>query len=263
MPPAKQKYAISYHLSESLARDIELTARNAIIIGASSGIGEALAKDLAQRGYSLGLAARRVEQLHKLAATLPTRCVIRAIDVSDTETAVRELEGLTTDLGDVELFIISAGTGNLNPELIWEKERETLATNVMGFAAMANVAVAHLTARGEGQLVGISSIAAIRSHGSAPAYGASKAFVSSYLAALRHRFAKARTPIVVLEVQPGFVDTAMAKGDGLFWVAPVSKASAQILTAIDRKRSHVYITRRWRLIAWVLKLLPDAIYNRI
>ncbi|MFO1005552.1 MAG: SDR family NAD(P)-dependent oxidoreductase [Planctomycetaceae bacterium] len=240
-----------------------MAARNAIIIGASSGIGEALAKDLALRGYSLGVAARRVEQLHTLASTLPTRCVIRAIDVSDTESAIHELEGLVAELGDVELFVISAGTGHLNPELDWEKERVTLATNVMGFAAMANVAIAHLTVRGGGQLVGISSIAAIRGHGTAPAYGASKAFVSSYLAALRHRFAKSRLPINVLEVQPGFVDTAMAQGDGLFWVAPVAKASSQILTAIDRKRSHVYVTRRWRFIAWVLLLLPEAIYNRI
>ena len=240
-----------------------MAARNAIIIGASSGIGEALAKDLAQRGYCIGLVARRVEQLHKLASTLPTRCVIRAIDVSDTEMAIRELEGMIAELGDVELFIISAGTGHLNPELVWEKEQETLATNVMGFAAMANVAIAHLTARGAGQLVGISSIAAIRGNGAAPAYGASKAFVSSYLAALRHRFAKARLPITVLEVQPGFVDTAMAKGEGLFWVAPVAKASSQILTAIDQKRSHVYVTRRWRFIAWVLRLLPETIYNRI
>ena len=240
-----------------------MAARNAIIIGASSGIGEALAKDLAQRGYNLGLAARRAEMLHQLSSTLPTRCAVRAIDVSDTETAIRELEGLIADLGDVELFVISAGTGHLNPELAWEKERETLATNVMGFAAMANVAVAHLTTRGAGQLVGISSIAAIRPHGSAPAYGASKAFVSSYLAALRHRFAQARLPITVLEVQPGFVDTAMAQGDGLFWVAPREKASSQIMKAIDQKRPHIYITRRWRLIAWVLRLLPDSIYNRI
>lgn len=184
------------------------------------------------------------------------------MDVSNTESAIRELEGLIADLGDVELFVISAGTGHLNPELAWEKERVTLATNVMGFAAMANVAAAHLTARGAGQLVGISSIAAIRPHRSAPAYGASKAFVSSYLAALRHRFVQAQLPITVLEVQPGFVDTAMAQGDGLFWVAPTTKASSQIMKAIDRKRSHVYITRRWRLIAWVLKLLPDALYHR-
>lgn len=240
-----------------------MAVRNAIIIGASSGIGAALAVDLAGRGYGLGLAARRIDQLNELASTLSVRTVVRPIDVADTEEAIRELEGMITELGDVELFILAAGTGHLNPDLAWEPERQTLATNVMGFAAMANVAVAHLTARGSGQLVGISSIAATRGHGTAPAYGASKAFVSSYLSALRHRFAKSRLPITVLEVQPGFVDTAMAKGEGLFWVAPVKKAAAQILKAIDQKRSHVYITRRWRLIAWVLRLLPDAIYNRM
>ncbi len=238
-------------------------ARNAIIVGASSGIGAALAVDLAKRGYGLGLAARRLDRLNELASTLSTRTIVRCIDVANTDQTIRELRSLTEELGDVELFILSAGTGHENSNLDWEPERDTLATNVMGFAAGTHVAAAHLTARGSGHLVGISSIAAIRGHGSAPAYGASKAFVSSYLAALRHRFAKAQLPITVLDVQPGFVDTAMAKGEGLFWVAPVGTASAQILAAIDRRRDHVYVTRRWRLIAWALRLLPDVIYNRL
>ena len=76
---------------------------------------------------------------------------------------------------------------------------------------MATLALQHFVQRGRGHLVGISSIAAIRGHGEAPSYGASKAFVSSYLRALRHKCAKQRLPVYVTEIQPGFVATAMAK----------------------------------------------------
>lgn len=236
---------------------------NAVIIGASSGIGLALAHDLSLRGYTLGLAARRVALLDEIAGTLKTRTVTQYLEVTEPDAAIDQLRSLISELGSIDLFVISSGTGHENPHLEWELERDTIETNALGFAAIANVAAEHLASRGFGTLVGISSIAAIRGNGGAPAYGASKAFVSHYLAALRHKFAKLGKNVVVLDVKPGFVDTAMAKGDGLFWVASPKKASAQILKAIDRQRTHVYITRRWRLVAWVLRLLPNAVYNRM
>ena len=236
---------------------------NAIIIGASSGIGAALAKDLSRRGYTLGLAARRVDLLDEIAGQLGPGVVKRYMDVTDAENAMDQLRSMIHELGDIDLFVISSGTGHENPGLEWELERETIATNALGFAAIANVAAEHLVTRGSGMLVGISSIAAIRGNGSAPAYGATKAFISHYLSSLRHKFAKLGSNVIVLEIQPGFVDTAMAKGDGLFWVASPEKASAQILSAIDQRRTHAYVTRRWRLVAWILRLLPDALYNRI
>ena len=237
--------------------------RNAIIIGASTGIGLELAMNLSRRGYTLGLAARRVELLDEVANKMSTRAITRHIDVTKPEDAIAQLRSLIAELGSVDLIIISSGTGHENNQLDWDLERETIETNALGFAAMANVAVEHLLSRGSGVLVGISSIAGIRGNGSAPAYGATKAFVSHYLAALRHKFAKLGSKVLVLDVQPGFVDTAMAKGDGLFWVATREKAAAQILKAIENRRSHVYITRRWRFIAWILRVLPNVIYDRI
>jgi len=79
--------------------------------------------------------------------------------------------------------------------------------------------------------------------------GVSKAFVSSYLRSLRHTCAKQRLPICITEIQPGFVATAMAKGDGLFGVAPVDGAAREILAAIDSRQPHAYATRRWRIVA--------------
>lgn len=237
--------------------------KNAIIIGASSGIGLALAMSLSRRGYRLGLAARRVELLDDAASRMSTQAVTKYIDVSKPDHAMEQLRLLIAELGSVDLFVISSGTGHENAKLDWDLERETIETNALGFAAMANVAVEHLLSRGSGALVGISSIAGIRGNGGAPAYGATKAFVSHYLAALRHKFAKLGSRVLVLDAQPGFVDTAMAKGDGLFWVATREKAAVQILRAVDNRRSRVYITRRWRLVAWLLRLLPDAVYNRM
>ena len=68
---------------------------------------------------------------------------------------------------------------------------------------------------------------------------------------------------MILDAQPGFVDTAMAKGEGLFWVASPEKAASQIVKAIKRRKTHVYVTGRWRLIAWMLRLMPNWLYNRV
>jgi len=237
--------------------------KSAIIIGASSGIGQALAVTLSTDGYRVGLVARRTDLLAQLGAELPGPCVIKTIDVSQPELAMPLLRELIEELRDVELFIVSAGTGFENTALAWEPERDTIALNVLGFAGIVNVAVAHLEARGSGHLVAISSLAGLRGNGGAPAYAASKAFVSNYLQGVRYRFSKLKLPIAVTDVQPGFVDTRMAKGDRLFWVASPQKAARQITGAIRGRKQRVYITKRWRLIAWLLKVLPDALYLRL
>src|SRR5512146_1332335 len=229
--------------------------KSAIIIGASSGIGRELAVTLSLDGYRVGVVARRTDLLAQLRAELVGPCVVKTVDVSQPELAMPLLQELIDELRDVELFIISAATGFENAALAWELERETIALNVAGFASMVNVAVAHLEARGSGHLVGISSLAALRGNGAAPAYNASKAFVSNYLQGVRYRFKKLNLPVIVTDVQPRFVDTRLAKGDGLFWVASPQKAARQIAAAIRERKRRVYVTRRWRLIAWLLRVV--------
>jgi short-subunit dehydrogenase len=238
-------------------------ARTAVVIGASSGIGAAVAVELARRGYTVGIAARRMESLHHVAAQHPGITATIRLDLHDVAESRAAAGDLITTVGGADLFVISAGTGSGNPALDWEPEADTIAVNVTGFVAMATLALEHFVQRGRGHLVGISSIAAIRGHGEAPSYGASKAFVSSYLRALRHKCAKQRLPVYVTEIQPGFVATAMAKGDGLFWVAPVDIAAHQIVTAIESRRAHAYVTKRWRVVAAMLRLLPDWLYSRM
>lgn len=99
--------------------------------------------------------------------------------------------------------------------------------------------------------------------GAAPAYNASKAYQINYAEGLRQRAAKSRLPLYITDVRPGFVDTAMAKGDGLFWVMPVEKAVRQIVRAVRRRRRVAVVTRRWRIAAWLLRHMPDGIYLKM
>lgn len=234
-----------------------------IIIGATSGIGRELAKILSCQGHEVGLVGRREALLAEVAAELPNKAHTRRIDIALAGEAIHQLEELIEEMNGVELIVISAGTGYLNPELEWSLEQKTVDTNVAGFAAMCNVAMNYFAQQGKGHLVGISSIAAIRGNGRAPAYSASKAFVSNYLQGLRLWAHIKKLPITVTEIQPGFVDTAMAKGDELFWLAPAEKAAQQVAEAISDKTPHAYITRRWRIIAWLLQILPEWMLRRL
>jgi short-subunit dehydrogenase len=251
------------------ARGAAAAGKRAIVVGASSGIGRALALRLAREGYAVGLAARRLPLLLELQAEIGRRgpgdagCRVRQLDVSDTPRAMALLEELIEELGGVDLVVLSAGTGHLNPDLEWAPEAETLAVNVLGFAALANVAYRHFVRRGSGHLVGISSIAARRGGGGAPAYNASKSFVSAYLDGLRHKLARLGSPVAVTDIQPGFVRTAMAQGPHVFWAASPEAAAEQIWQAIRRRRKRAIVTRRWTLIAWLMRLLPDAVYHRL
>lgn len=236
--------------------------KRAIIVGASSGIGRELAKVLSRDGYTVGLTGRRVDLLSGLQRELSTPSLVKQMDVSQTSEAARLLEELIRELGGADLIVISAGVGFINLEFEWEKEKATIDTNVAGFAAMAHTAVSHFIQRSSGHLVGISSIAALRGSGATPAYNASKAFVSNYMEGLRHKVSKLKLPIIVTDVQPGLVDTAMAQGEGLFWVAPPEKAAQQIFGIIKSRRKHAYVTKRWRAIAWLLKVVPDRLYHK-
>lgn len=237
--------------------------KKAIIIGASSGIGRELAEVLSRNGYAVGLTGRRVELLTALQSELATESYVKTMDISQTDEAIARLTELIGEMNGVDLIVISAGVGFINSEFEWKKEKTTLETNVLGFAAMANVAVKHFIERRAGHLVGISSIAALRGAADAPAYNASKAFVSNYLEGLRKKCFKLKLPIVVTDIKPGFVDTAMAQGENLFWVAPPEKAAEQIYNAIKSRRTHAYITKRWRAVALLLKSMPSCIYNKM
>jgi short-subunit dehydrogenase len=236
--------------------------KKAIIVGASSGIGKELAITLAKHDYEVGLMARRVELLNALQREIPTKSHVGYLDITQTSDAIEKIEEMIQKMEGMDLMVINSGIGFLNPELDWFKEQQTIAVNVSGFCALAGLAYKFFAKQGHGHLVGISSIAALRGNFVAPAYNASKSFISNYLEGLRKKAFKAGIPITVTDIKPGFVDTDMAKGVDKFWVATPQKAAEQIYSAIEKQKKHAYITRRWRLIGWLLKLMPNWFYQR-
>jgi short-subunit dehydrogenase len=237
--------------------------KRAIIIGASSGIGKALVELLLAGGYTVGITARRTELLQSIQTANPGRVIIRTMDVKQTSVLETICDDLVSELGGLDLMIISAGTGEENKDLTYEIEERTILTNVTGFTCLADWSMRYFCRQRAGHLAAISSIAGIRGNGLVPAYNASKAFQINYLEGLRVYAFKIGYPITVTDIRPGFVNTDMAKGDGLFWVVPVEKAARQIYQAIQQKKKVVYISRRWRLIAFLLRILPFAIYRKL
>ncbi len=234
----------------------------AIIIGASSGIGAACAKELAKMGYEVGLTGRRSELLVQLQKEIPTKTYIQKIDVTKLPEAISALDELIQTMDGMDLCLVNSGVYYSNPHLDWKLENATIEVNVRGFCAMADAAMHHFFKKGSGHLVGISSISALRGEVDSPAYSASKAFVSNYLEGLRCKAMKQTAHITITDVKPGWVDTNMAKGFKTFWMAPVDVAAKDICQAIQKKRTHLYITARWRYYAWLLKLCPNWLYDR-
>lgn len=232
--------------------------KRVIIIGASSGIGKELAKLFAQNNYKVGITGRRIGLLNELKSKNPDSYFIKSFDITDTKTTVEKLEELTSELGGLDLIVISSGKGEINEKLDFEIENRTIHTNVIGFTCVADWGFNYFEKQKSGHLVAISSIGGLRGNGQAPAYNATKAYQINYLEGLRQKAAKLKTPVFVTDIRPGLVDTQMAKGEGLFWVMPVEKTAKQIYKAIVGKKKVAYVTKRWRLIAAVLKLAVIA-----
>lgn len=236
--------------------------KRAIIIGATSGIGKGLANRMAHEGYRVGITGRRIELLEEIKAQNPTQFEVKQIDVTAPD-CVERLEELIQTLGGVDTIIISSGTGDINENLDFEIEKRTIDVNIVGFTAIADHAFRYFQKQGNGHLVAITSVASLRGSAEAPAYNATKAYQANYLEALRIKASKLKLPITVTDIRPGFVNTDMAKGDGLFWVASVEEATSQLYRAIEKKKRIAYITKRWGLIAFLLKVLPYSLYRQL
>jgi len=235
----------------------------AIVIGATSGMGRELVKLLARDGWRVAACGRRTELLAELKSHTPGNVITRAFDITRTSSVGRRMEEMARALGGLDLVVISSGTGDENESLDYETEKRAIDTNVAGFTCAAGWAFNYFAKQGGGHLAAISSIAGLRGSRHAPAYNAGKAYQISYLEALRQKAGKHKAPVTVTDIRPGFVDTAMAKGEGLFWVAPVEKAARQIYRAIRKKKPVAYVTRRWALGALLIRLIPRALYERM
>lgn len=232
-----------------------------IIIGATSGIGKEMALQYVQKGYTVGITGRREILLHEIKQKLSSQIFIECFDVR-SENNIEHLNTLITKIGSVDIFIYNAGYGEPSKTLNPEIEKNTYEINVKGFIDLTVFMFNYFITQGHGQIAATSSIAANRGLSTAPAYSASKAFMSTYMEALHIKARNLKAKIYVTDIQPGFINTKQSKGNKQFWVSSPEKAARQIIQAIEAKKWRACITRRWWLIAMLMKYAPSWMYHR-
>ena len=180
--------------------------KRAVIIGATSGIGREVAKQLLLQGWHLGIAGRRLPSLEALQSSAPDRVEVAALDVTLPDAAPK-LSNLIRRVGGMDLFLLSSGIGYQNIGLNPDIELETTRTNVEGFTRMVNTAFNYFREHGGGQLAVISSVAGTKGLGVAPAYSATKRFQNTYIDALEQLACMQKLNICFTDIRPGFVST--------------------------------------------------------
>lgn len=235
--------------------------KKVVIIGVTSGIGYEIARQMTQKGYRVGGCARRQNILLDMERELAPNFTGLAIDIRETELLKNTLTDLVDKLGGMDICIISSGISERNPELDWELEENVFKTNILGYAAAAGFAVRYFLNQRAGHLVGITSLTKYFANKSSPAYNASKIFESNYLDSMRFRMQGKK--LYVTEICPGFIDTPIVRKRKITLMAPVEKAAKQIIRAIESKKKKVIITKRWKVIRWLISLTPEWIFRKL
>ena len=236
---------------------------NIVIIGATSGIGKALFEKYANENNRIGIIGRRAHLLDELYQKYPSKTFPAKADITNLEEIEQAINALHKEMEYMDLAIVCSGTGEINATLDYAQERPTIDTNVKGWTFVIDTFYNVFERQGSGHLVAITSVGGMRGEPMAPAYSASKAYQINYMEALRKKAFKSGGHIIVTDIRPGFVDTEMAKGDGLFWVMPVEKVASQIIAAIRKKKCKFYVTKRWHILAILNKNLPYCLYKRM
>lgn len=239
-----------------------MKGKNAIIVGASSGIGMEVAKVLLSDGWHLGIAARREDKLLELKAMAPERIKVMAIDVTQPDAGERLLS-LIDELGGMDLYFHASGIGRQNRNLKADIELRTMETNAVGFTRMIGTAYRYFAQRGEGHIAAITSIAGTKGLGPAPAYSATKALQATYLQALEQQSRQSGLRIRFTDIRPGFVDTALLNGDFKYPMLLQPAAVARDIVGSIYKRRHVrIIDLRYRILTFFWRLIPNWLWRR-
>lgn len=242
--------------------------RRALIIGASSGIGAALARQMAAENYRLALVARREALLRALCDELnqaEPRALFYVHDVRHFDAVPELLERIIADLGGLDVVVYVAGVneppGGLD-KYDFAKDRYMVEVNLLGAMAWLDAVAPLFQQAGHGHIVGISSVAGERGRVGNPGYGASKAALTSYLESLRNRLT--RYGVHVLTVKPGFVQTEMLKAAQKV-ILPISPecAAADILRALEQGKQEIYTPWFWRYLMWLIRNIPSPIFRRL
>lgn len=234
---------------------------NILIIGATSGIGKVLFEKFVSEGNNLGIVGRRTNLLDEQQLQHPYNTFAFAADITKQDEIEQAIHTLCEKLGNIDIAIVCSGIGDLNPSLVYALEHPTIETNVKGWTFVIDTFYHIFEKQGYGHLVAITSIGGLRGEPMAPAYSATKAYQINYMEALRKKAFKSGGRVTVTDIRPGLVDTAMAKGEGLFWVMSVDKVVNQIYAAIHHKKSKAYVTKRWHVLGIINKNLPFFLHR--
>jgi short-subunit dehydrogenase len=237
--------------------------KNVIVIGASSGIGKELARQIKNDKHKVVIAGRRMTLLNNLYAECPESYLPLEIDITNIEQSKLQLDNISQKLVKIDLVVLCSGLGGDNDQLNTEREIEIVKTNVLGFTFIVNWFYHYFEKQTYGHIAVITSIAGLRGNRVAPGYFASKAYQIAYLEGLKQKSYQTSNDIIITDIRPGFVQTDMLARKNLPWTAQPTKAAHQIWINIKKRRKTAYITKRWRLIAILLKWMPAAIYNKL
>ena len=238
-----------------------------VILGATSAIARATAQSFAKRGFKLCLAGRDQEELERDAANLRIRFGVdacsKAFDVEALDTHPAFAEEVQALPGDLSGVVLATGyLGDMNLARRAPHLERVLFANMVGPASILSFFADALEARKAGFIVGISSVAGDRGRQSNYVYGAAKGGLSIYLQGLRNRLFAAG--VHVLDVKPGFVDTAMTFGlPGLFLVASPAYVGECIVRAVEAKKDSIYTPWFWRYIMLIIRNVPERIFKRL
>jgi NADP-dependent 3-hydroxy acid dehydrogenase YdfG len=236
--------------------------KQAIIMGASSGMGLEIARRLLKDGWELGLAARRLEPLKALAAEASQHVEVARIDITEAG-ADMQLQELFDKMGHVDLYFHVSGIGKLNAQLRPDIELATVSTNALGFARMVGQAYRYFADHGGGHIAVISSIAGYRGLGPSPSYSATKAFQHNYIQALEQQANARRLNIRFTEIRPGFVDTPLLTGARFPMTMPLDQTVDEILWAVDAQRHVRVIDWKYRVLVFLWRLVPSFIWRHL
>ena len=237
--------------------------KRVIIIGASSGMGMEVAKLYLDRGYRVGVAARREDRLMALKQLAPDQVVTARIDVTDDD-ATTQLRELIERLGGMDLFFYSSGVGKQNRSLAADIELGTVNTNAMGFTRMIGEAYRYFADRGEGHIAAITSIAGTKGLGPAPSYSATKAMQNVYLQALEQQAHSRGLKIHFTDIRPGFVDTDLLNDNFHYpMMLRPERVARHIVNAIDHQRHVAVVDWRYRILTALWRRLPRPLWRRL
>jgi len=243
-----------------------MTPRCVVVTGASSGLGEALARHYAGRGATLALLARRESELRQLAENLPTPSYVYPVDVTDATAMRQAATDFMARAGVPNLVIgnagISVGIATQNEKDLPVFER-VMAVNVLGLVNTFHPFIEAMRATGTGTLVGIASVAGVRGLPGSGAYSASKAAAIAYLESLRGDLRGSGVKVVT--VAPGYVETPMTAVNTypMPFILPVDEAARRIARVIDAGRSYAVVPWQMAIVGKLLRLLPNPVFDAL